>query len=286
MKRCSTWRVALPMLIAFVAWLVPHSARAQTPSPLQEWQYSSGVPFIKMYAPEVPTWQVVLGAAAEARPLYDGAQPYRVVGGPVINVRYKDIAFASTGEGIGVNLLHGENYRAGVTIGYDLGRRVSDDENHLRGLDGIPRAPVFKAFGSYVISKEFPLVFRADVRQSVARGTDGLVGDIGAYMPLPGSSERLVMFAGPSVTIASRKYLDKRFGVTSSESLASGYAEYTPRAGVSAAGFGLSATGFVTPHLLVGVDSAVEWLLGDARYSPLTQRVAQPTVAVSVSYLW
>jgi len=32
--------------------------------------------------------------------------------GPVIDVRYQDLAFASVGEGIGVNVIRGDNYRA------------------------------------------------------------------------------------------------------------------------------------------------------------------------------
>jgi hypothetical protein len=149
------------------AWF-PRAALSQTPSPLQEWQYSSGVPLIKLFKPDLPDWQVELGVAAAPRPLYDGARTYRVVGGPVIDVQYRDIAFASVGEGLGVNLLRGEHFRAGVSIDYDLGRRASDDLTHLKGLGNISAAPVMKVFGSYLISKEFPLVLRADVRRSSA----------------------------------------------------------------------------------------------------------------------
>lgn len=62
---------------------------------------------------------------------------------------------------------------AGVSIGYDLGRRESDDLGHLHGLGTIAPAPIFKVFGSYVISKDFPLVMRVDIRQIVG-GADGL----------------------------------------------------------------------------------------------------------------
>ena len=134
----------------------PSTALSQTPSPLQEWQYSSGIVLERMFEPNLPDWRVVLGAGAEAKPLYDGAQLSRVQGGPVINIRYNDIAFVSVGEGVGVNVLRGENYRAGVVLGYDLGRRVEDDIGHLHGLGDIGRAPAVKLFVSYAISKEFP----------------------------------------------------------------------------------------------------------------------------------
>src|SRR5580698_8125452 len=87
-------------ILAFVLWVcAPSVASAQTPSPLQEWQYSSGIILEKLFLPDLPEWRVVLGTAAEVRPIYDGAQLYRTSGGPVINVRYKDTWFASVGEG-------------------------------------------------------------------------------------------------------------------------------------------------------------------------------------------
>jgi outer membrane scaffolding protein for murein synthesis (MipA/OmpV family) len=258
---------------------------SQTPSPLQEWQYSSGIVLEKMFKPNLPEWRVVLGAAAEARPLYDGAELYRVQGGPVINIRYRDIAFVSVGEGIGVNVLRGENYRAGILLGYDLGRRVSDDYGHLHGLGDIGRAPVIELFASYAISKEFPLVFRGDVRQMIG-GADGLVADLGAYMPLPGSSKKLIMFAGPSITYADHRYLQKEFGVTPTQALASGYPIYNVHAGTNAVGLGFSATRFITDHWLVNMDTAVNHLLGSARESPITQKTVQRALAISFAYTW
>jgi outer membrane scaffolding protein for murein synthesis (MipA/OmpV family) len=272
--------------LACILWAcMPSSASAQTPSPLQEWQYSSGIVLERLFKPDLPEWRVVLGAAAEAKPLYDGAALSRVQGGPVINIRYRDIAFVSVGEGVGVNLLHGENYRAGVLLGYDLGRRVSDDYGHLHGLGDIGRAPTVEAFASYAISKAFPLVLRGDVRQIVG-GADGLVADLGAYMPLPGSSKKLIMFAGPSITYADHRYLQKEFGVTPAQALASGYPIYEVHAGSDAVGFGFSVTRFITDHWLINLDTAVNHLLGSARDSPITQRTVQRALALSFAYTW
>ena len=272
--------------LAFSLWAcIPSLAQAQTPSPLEEWQYSSGIVLEKMFKPDIPEWRVLLGLGAEDRPLYDGAERTKIAGGPVINVRYRDTWFASVGEGIGVNVLHGDNYRAGVLLGYDLGRQVSEDYTHLHGLGDIGRAPVVKVFASYAVSKEFPLVLRGDVRQIVG-GADGLEADLGAYMPLPGSSEKLIMFAGPSVTYADHRYMQKEFGVTPAQSQASGYPIYDARAGSNAAGVGFSATRFLTPHWLINLDTAVNRLSGSARDSPITQKTVQPVLALSFAYSW
>jgi outer membrane scaffolding protein for murein synthesis (MipA/OmpV family) len=271
---------------AFVCVLasVP-SARAQTPSPLQEWQYSSGIALERLFEPNRPDWQVVMGAAIEHKPLYDGAELTRTIGGPVINVRYKDIWFASIGEGLGVNLWSGDHYRAGLALSYDLGRYVHDDVAHLTGLGDLKIAPAPKAFISYVISKSFPLVVRADVRQIIG-GADGVVADINAYMPLPGSSRRFIMFAGPSYTYADHRYMQREFGVTTTQSVASGYPVYDAHSGSDAMGFGFSSTFFITPKILLNFDTAINHLLGSASASPITQRVTQHVFVLSVAYSW
>ena len=278
-------RAGLVYLVVILWACVPRAAWSQTPSPLQEWQYSSGIALEKLFEPNLPDWGVVLGAGGEYKPLYDGADLTRKQAGPVINVRYKDIAFASVGEGLGINLIHGKHYRGGIALSYDQGRLVSNDVGHLHGLGDIGRAPAVKVFASYALSENFPLVVRGDVRQIVG-GADGMLADLEAYLPLPGSSKRLVLLAGPSFTYADHRYMQKVFGVTAAQSIASGYPVYDPHAGSNAVGFGFTATGFLTDHWLINMDTAVNRLLGSARESPITQRITQYAVGISVAYSW
>lgn len=75
-----------------------------------------------------------------------------------MDIRYRDLAFASTGEGIGVNVVQGPNWRASISAVYDLGRRGHDNPSRLNGLGNINPAPELKLAAEYVVSKEFPLV--------------------------------------------------------------------------------------------------------------------------------
>jgi outer membrane scaffolding protein for murein synthesis (MipA/OmpV family) len=277
-RRCS------PLTLLLCAAL-PQPAWSQTPSPLQEWQYPGGTILEKLYEPNLEQWRVVLGGAVVAMPRYDGGLVYRVTPAPVIVILYRDLAFASVGEGIGVNLLHGERYDAGVSVGYDLGRPMSDDYRHLHGLGDISAAPVLKLFGSYVVSKAFPLVLRADARRVVG-GADGLLGDLEAFMPLPGSSQKFVMFAGPSITFANRQYMRKVFGVSAVQAADSSYQVYDAHGGNMAVGLGFSASRFITPHWLVNADLAWNRLRGSAADSPITQTGIQGVVEVSSAYRW
>jgi outer membrane scaffolding protein for murein synthesis (MipA/OmpV family) len=271
------------MLIASA--IFPCAAWPQSPSPLQEWQYSGGVILARLFAPDLPDWRVVLGTAAETQPVYSGAAAYKVQGGPVINIQYTDLAFASTGDGIGVNFLRGDHYRIGAAVAYDLGRKERDDYNNLRGMGDISVAPAAKLFASYVLSKKFPLILRLDARQ-ILGGANGTVGDAGIYMPLPGSSKRFVMFAGPSATFGTHHYLQSEFGVTPEQSLASGHPVFDAHAGIEAVGVGFSATGFITKHWLANVDAAITKLRSGAEISPITESATQRELAFSIDYQW
>jgi outer membrane scaffolding protein for murein synthesis (MipA/OmpV family) len=263
----------------------PHSAWSQTPSPMQEWQYSGGVILARLFDPNFPEWRTVLGVAADTQPVYAGADAYRVQGGPVINIQYSDIAFLSTGDGLGVNFLRGDHYRVGAAIAYDRGRIERDDYTNLRGMGNINPAPVAKLFATYVLSKKFPLILRVDARQLLG-GADGTVGDAGLYMPLPGSSKKFVMFAGPSVTFGSHHYLQSEYGVSPAQSLASGHPVFDAHAGMASVGVGFSATRFITDHLLLNLDAAINKLKGSPDISPLTESSTQRELALSIDYQW
>src|SRR5450755_392889 len=89
--------VCLALLLGVGA---PQMARSQTPSPLQEWQYPGGTILDKVFYPNQPDWHVVLGAAVASEPRYGGARTYRTSAGPVIDIRYRDMALAHDGEGL------------------------------------------------------------------------------------------------------------------------------------------------------------------------------------------
>ncbi|XOD06338.1 MipA/OmpV family protein [Burkholderia sp. 22PA0099] len=260
------------------------TARAQTPSPLGEWQYSAGVTLQKVFDPKPPEqWSVRFGAASSFQPRYEGSDQYRVKAGPNFDVRYRDLFFLSTGEGLGVNFAQGQNWRTTLSINYDLGRRSADDLGHLNGLPNINPAPLIKLSGDYVISKNLPIVLRADVRRSIG-GSNGWVGDLSAYMPLPGSSEKFFWFAGPTVSFADSNYMNSWFGINQQASTRTGYRPYSAKAGLKSYGVGMTMVWFVRKHWFVTVDGALEQLVGSARNSPLTQRSTNGVADVSVNY--
>lgn len=263
--------------------VIAHPAQAQTPSPLAEWQYSSGVQLQRLMEPSIPDWEVELGVGSQFAPVGDGLSRYQVVPGPVIDIRYKDKFFISTGEGIGVNLLSISHFRMGVALTYDMGRPMRDDGKALDGLGNINPAPEAKIFAGYTLAKSFPLTLRVDIRRQLG-ATNGWVGDVGAYMPMPGSSEKFFWFAGPSVTFGDRRYMDGYFGVNAEQAAATGYSRYHAQAGIKSVGFGVSAAWLITPHWIGDMSGAVNELTGSAAKNQITKSKTQGVVSLSALY--
>jgi outer membrane scaffolding protein for murein synthesis (MipA/OmpV family) len=281
----STARVGAVALIGLLALAaLPRPGSAQTPSPLQEWQYSGGIILARLFEPDLPRWRDVVGVAADVQPVYDGSRAYRVNGGPDFLFYYRDIAFITSGEGVGYNFLRGDHYQFGVGVTYDLGRKQKDDLTNLRGMGDITAAPVGRLYGSVVLSRKFPLILRVNARQFVG-GNQGAVADLSVYTPLPGSSKNFVMFAGPSITLATHHYLQTLYGVDREQALASGHREFLiTHNGTAAAGVGFSATKFLGRNWLINVDVAISQLRGDPAYSPIVERRTERVIALSFDY--
>jgi outer membrane scaffolding protein for murein synthesis (MipA/OmpV family) len=277
------WRALWGFLVLA---LIACAANAQTPSPLLEWQYSGGIILERVFEPTPPDFHAVVGLGAEVQPAYEGSRAYKVRGGPALDIRYRDLAFVSTGDGIGYNVIRRRGLELGLSIAYDSGRKERLDYGNLRGMGDKPISAVPKVFVAWVVSDRFPVVVRADVRQLLRSG-GGTVGDFGFYLPTPGSSERIAFFVGPAVTVASRHYLNDLYGVTASQSMASGHPIYDIHdAGVNAYGVGLMATWRLTRHYLLNFDGAVNRLGHETLNSPIVERASSHVIAVSIDYHW
>lgn len=271
------------LILAGITVLAAAPAHAQTPSPLAEWQYSSGIQLQRLFEPTVPTWQTELGMGAEGEPEYDGAGRYYVQPGPVIDIRYKDIFFASTGEGIGANLFSFRHVRFGAAVTYDLGRSPHVDGKALSGLGTLHPAPEIKIFADYTLSEAVPIDIRVDARKQLG-ATNGYIGDVGAYLPLPGSSQQFAWFAGPTVTVADNRYMNAYFGISDHQAQQTTYRRYKAFGGFKSAGLGVSMIYFVNPHVILTLNGAFDRLLGAAANSPITSSKYQAATTVAALY--
>ncbi len=275
--RFSWYRVVLAVLAATAPFATP--ARAQTPSPFAYWQNAAGVVLIPLGGP-VPEWSGSVGMGIAAIPRYEGDDHARILPAPAFDLRYSDIAFLSAGDGLGVNLIRGDTYRAGIALGYDTGRNPHITER-TQGLGNVNAAPEPRLFAE---ASYLPIVFAADLRHAIG-GHDGLIGDFGVYSPAV-ATDKLVVFVGPSLTFANGRYMEAYFGVD--ETQAMGSVEhlpfYTAGGGLKNATLGASAIYHFTDHWFLDCDVAYERLLGSAAASPIVTAKDQVGISTIVGY--
>jgi outer membrane scaffolding protein for murein synthesis (MipA/OmpV family) len=269
------WRLCIGA--ALISGLSAPPLAAQTPSPLANWQYSVGEVLVPLGGP-VPDWRVTLGGGVDVGPIYEGAKRYQASPSVVVDVRYKNIAFLSDGEGIGVNLIRGQTYRAGVAVAYDLGRD-HHAQHRLTGLGNVDPAPEAKVFAEYFL---LPFVYTVDIRKGVG-GHDGVIGDLGLYVPLPAAKDFYV-FTGPSVTFADDDYMQAYFGISAAQAARSQFHVFTAHGGLDRAGWGVTAVYKYSQHWWLEAEGAWEYMLGAAAHSPIVEARSQFAAGINVLY--
>jgi len=269
-------------LAACVAALtgVFHPAAAQGPTPMAEWQLSAGVALVPYFLKEIPKWQGGVAVGAVGLPEYEGADESRIVPIAAAELRYRNIAYISSSEGVGVNFFQDKDYRVGAAVGFDIGRYESRDPS-LRGLGDIETAPELKLYGEKVF---FPFVLRTTVRHTLD-GNTGWLADFSFYLPVAGNKDFFVL-AGPSVTVADRTATQRRFGVSAAQSLRSRLPQYEAEGGLRNASIGFSANWFIDENWFVNGTGSVQRLLGDVGESPITDSDTQTALILIGGYRW
>ncbi|HMA51092.1 MAG TPA: MipA/OmpV family protein [Magnetospirillaceae bacterium] len=273
----SVFFVRLAVFLSGVFAAIP--SFAQTPSPLMDWQYSTGEVLSSIDGPP-PEWRSVFGPGVSEQPTFMGSKRYRTSPSAILDIRYKDEFFLSDGEGIGWNALTAPGFRAGIAVGYDLGRDTHDDPR-IRNLPNIAFAPEPKIFAQYFL---FPVVLTADLKKGIG-GNNGIQGDVGAYIPLPLKQDKTwLLFVGPSLTMADGRYMNSYFGVSDTSSRLSGLRQFTANGGFTNAGMGATSVYLIGVHWLIESDLGWRRLLGDAARSPITETKQQFVADLNIAY--
>lgn len=268
--------LAISGTLAVLSWMP--TAWADDSAALPEWMLSAGIPLLAHDNEPIPTWSVTALASAEMLPRYSGSSSLQVRAYPLIDIRYKDVAFASAIEGIGVNLLHSPEVRAGFAFNYDSGRSPSDAPR-LQGTENLRGAPDVKAFVDYVL---FPVVLRADIRHTLG-GAPGWVADTASYVPVF-YSDQLVIFCGLSLTWADHNWMNAYYGINAAASAASGLPIYEARAGLRSGSIGTDLAWTLNKHWLLNVTASAQRLGSQPSGSPLVSNRIEPASSFSLGY--
>jgi outer membrane protein len=224
-------------------------------------------------------WSVTLGGGIGAGPRFPGASTDRARFAPLIEILYGKTLFLGI-NGLGLNAINTDHFRAGPVLGYEGGRR-EDVDPHVNGLGDIHSSLTAGVFANYHLGR---FDAGATIRQSITHSSNGLTGLVHLDYRIPLRRERTLFSLGPDFEFASAQYNQAWFGVTPTQSFDSGLPVFSPRGGVKDVGLHGTATYLFSQHLLLRALVSFKDIVGDAANSPIVQDRTQVVIGVGLAY--
>lgn len=225
--------------------------------------------------PTPPAWALTVGALGGLRPDYQGSDDYTGFGAPLVDLRYRDLFFLSTRDGIGLSVFRGGGFAAGPLLRYRFGRD-QDDNDALRGLGDIGGTVEGGAFlrwqdGGWVVNVNAAQGLNGGGHRGFSAyasvGYGGRLADRWSYS------------VGPNITWADSQFLQTWFGVTPDQAVRSGYRPYSPGSGVKDVGLSGTLTWRFADRAAAVALVEVSRLLDGAADSPIVDQRGSATQA-------
>jgi MipA family protein len=234
-------------------------------------------------------WQVTTGALVGVRPAYEGADKYKVMALPLIDVIWRDRVFLSTQNGIGAWAYRANGFSIGGALNYEFGREESLDRSQLDGLGDVDGAAQARLLMEY---RAGPLRLDATLARALG-GSDGTTARVGASFAYP-LTEKLRLVPGIAAVWADDNYMDSYFGVTAAQAansrarlgVGAGKTAFDPKAGFKNVDLSLIAMYMLTPNWSLRGGGGVQFLVGDAADSPISKRDVAPFATLGLAYRW
>jgi outer membrane scaffolding protein for murein synthesis (MipA/OmpV family) len=213
-------------------------------------------------------WSLTVGVSTYAEPEFEGASDYHFGAVPLISFARQGTAtrFSSRNDNISLGFIDTGDFRAGLT-GKLIFPRDSSDYRALRGLHDVDFGGELGLFAEY-----YPLDWmrvRGEVRKGIVTH-DAIVGDL-AVDAFTNLTPALQLSGGPRLSAATADYFRTYYGVSGTESLASGLSPYSPGGGLKSAGFGGALTWRTTDKVTSSLFGEYQHLLGPAADSSIVE---------------
>lgn len=283
-----TPRLLRPVLLAatLASTTLPSCAQSQTAPPGEPQALPPAA------APQTPplglSGSVGLGVASVPR--YEGSPNRRTALAPDLTFSYRTTDWGHVDldrNGLSWTFYDRNDLRGGVLLTGDGGRKdkntsgadFASGDDRLRGMGEIrasAEAGVLVGWGP------LGLTYHKSLGQ---RGHRGAQVDLSATLPIP-VTEAFAISLSAGATWADQRYMQAYFGVTPEQSAASGYAVYTPRAGLRKVDLGIGAEYTLAPAVKLRANVGASTLGGDAKDSPIVARKTGAVGYVGLYYLF
>ena len=231
---------------------------------------------------------LTVGGGVDVAPRYSGSDENRVSTALVLDYSMRNGFFVSSTRGLGYgNNLGNVDYSAALS--YRTGRKdhnvdsddMNDGSDYLRGMGNIKGS----ALGVVGLGYNFTPWLSAQLQAEVpfSQRDNGAALHVGIVSPLYHSPKNSVTMALTS-SWGTNDYMQTYYGVSASQSAASGFTQYDAGSGIYAWSLNLDWTHNFTERWSVVADAGYTQLAGDARNSPIVQRKSSPTGSLKVTY--
>ena len=222
-------------------------------------------------------WSLFVGGGGFYAPNWSGDDEYSAAAVPFLRVTKGDVFFASVQEGAGLALIKNKQFRAGPLATIDFGRdedgnnpfRISgNDSLDLVGLGNISTTVALGGFADYEMGD---IKFKAKAGRAIG-SHDGVTAELGADYDKRffWNGPPLFVAIGPRVKWADQNYNQAYYGITDTQSTASGLDVFEAGSGIISYGVGGS---LIMPlsrdGLAITFFGSYDRLTGDAANSPL-----------------
>lgn len=185
--------------------------------------------------------RIVLGVGVGYAPAYRGADDFRAMPLPVIDVKWGRF-FLNLRNGAGINVIENEHLTVGGGITYMQGYR---NEDVPQGIDELDLGAGARAFATY---RGGGFVATVGATKGFAGGSKGILADASLSYPMQ-VAPRWTLTPSVATTWADKKYNNDYYGVDSVESLASGLPQFQGRSGFRDASASLTAVYRLTDRI-------------------------------------
>lgn len=221
-----------------------------------------------------------VGVAALSVPEYLGGDQRKTLVFPSLSYQWANGWFAGVDNGIGYNFSNNPALQYGLRLTADMGRN-SSDATALRGMGNIDAKPELGGFVTYATTEGLALT--GSVRWGSGQSSNGTVVDLGiGYSVALAPQWRLGTRLG--VTLVDRAHMQSYFGVDAQQAARSGYALYTPDAGLRDSRLGLSLTYAWKPRTFVTAAVSSSTLGDGAKNSPITRSSNANAAVLALTY--
>ncbi|WP_207760430.1 MipA/OmpV family protein [Herbaspirillum robiniae] len=233
---------------------------------------------------------LTLGAGAAFGPRYSGSD--KRAGSAALLFDYVSPGgfFAGTARGIGYGNQHGM-WRYSAALGYRPGRKDSDQNGltgatgsaYLRGMGEVKGSAVALLGVGLAPADWVALALQAEL--PLSQRDNGSVLRFSFSTPLYRGQDDTLTF-GLTASFGDGKYMRTYYGVSESQSAASGFAAYRPKAGLFEHRLELGWRHKFNAEWAFNVSAGVRQLTSDAGKSPIVQRKTAPVGSLFVTYTY